>query len=185
MKNNFLKNLSKVIVIASYPVINLFLFNLPAKADWNEFTLCSIELQKIGIEANQAGNACAEAIEPKDLSSCAMRINYETPISAPIALDGCFRVRRPLELSQCVGNIYREIIKEDDEDITLGNRPSEHLQPSLLSLDYCRRSLLPLTFSECVVGISNSDYYPEEEEVFSVSFENALSACIDTRVQRN
>jgi hypothetical protein len=157
--------------IALYPAFNLFCFNSPVKAEWNDFTLCSIRLQKTGIDPQKSANACGESLDPDELSLCVARINYVTQLSGNEALEGCLRSRRPLELAQCAGDIHRE---------TNGDRQTQNLQPNLI-LDYCRRSLLPLTFSQCVTGLSNSNYYAQEREVFPVSIENAMQNCLEAR----
>lgn len=170
--SNF-KQILKISAIAFYPILNLCFFNLPVKAEWNDFTLCSIRLQKTGITPEKSAVACGETLDPDDLSLCVARINYVTEISGEEALDACFRTRRPLELSQCVGDIHRE---------TTTDRQEQNLESSLI-LDHCRRSLLPLTFSECVTGLSNSNYYASEREVFAVTVENAMTTCMEATDQ--
>lgn len=103
----------------------------------NEFDICAVDLQDRGIGATAAAKACAMAIEPEELSECVARINEATSVVAVNALSACFQVRRPEELGRCVEKIDRDIRGVN------GN----------LAMEYCRRSLLPQRFSECVAGL--------------------------------
>ncbi|MGD2180038.1 hypothetical protein [Lusitaniella coriacea] len=91
--------------------VGLALLSLPhpAKAAWNPFEICSLELIEENINAAEAALACAEALEPTDLSLCVLKINGLTPIDSKSALRACFRDRRPLELAECVVDITQEI----------------------------------------------------------------------------
>jgi hypothetical protein len=165
------KQVLKFSAIALYPAVNILCFNLPVKAQWNDFTLCSARLQRTGVDVQKATSVCGETLNPDKLSLCVTRINHVTSLSGNEALDGCFRSRRPLELAQCVGDIHRE---------NTSDRQAQNVRDSEI-LDHCRRTLLPLNFSECVIGLSNSDYYPSERQVLPISLENAMKTCIQTR----
>ncbi|NEO33416.1 MAG: hypothetical protein F6K36_23920 [Symploca sp. SIO3C6] len=117
--------------------------SIPASAASNKFELCVLELDRANVPPEQAIKACAEAFVPEDLSECVLRIDLQTPTSGSDALEACKKVRRPVELARCV--------------ITINNRTQN---PEVFSvLDHCRRSLLPLRFSECVIGLSSqSDF---------------------------
>jgi hypothetical protein len=105
------------------------------------------------VSPEAASVACARALRPEDLSRCVVTINQVTPTLKQDALAACTKVRRPVELSRCVSDI------------------SDRTQSSevLSVVDYCRRSLLPIRFSECVTGL-------RREIDFSTS--RALETCI-------
>jgi len=129
----------------------------PATA-FTEFQICAAELVRFATVAPEAASvACAEALRPKDLSRCVVTINRLTPTLTQDALVACTRVRRPIELSRCVS------------DITLDKSSDSRNSQALNILDHCRRSLLPIRFSECVNGLSR-------EVDFSTS--RALDTCI-------
>ncbi|MBW4647995.1 MAG: hypothetical protein KME06_04740 [Kastovskya adunca ATA6-11-RM4] len=112
----------------------------------NSFQRCASELVRLAqIAPEIAANACADALNPQDLSRCVTRISVLTATLAPEALVACSQVRRPVELGTCVYNINRTL------------EPSE----AIAVLNYCRRSLLPARFSECVIGLSREvDFSP-------------------------
>jgi len=116
-----------------------------ATAASNKFAVCAAELLRANISPDLASTACAEALEPMDLSECVLRIASLTPALADRALGSCTRVRRPVELAKCVVEINRRAQNSDVSSV----------------LDNCRRSLLPLRFSSCVIGLSNqTDFSP-------------------------
>ncbi|NEO97527.1 MAG: hypothetical protein F6K58_02205 [Symploca sp. SIO2E9] len=138
--------LSRQVCVSQLAIAGLLAIAIPsspASAASNNFELCALELDRANIPPEQAVKACAEAFVPEDLSECVLRINLQTPTSGSDALNACTKVRRPVELARCVININHRT-------------PN----PEVLSvLDHCRRSLLPLRFSECVIGLSNqSDF---------------------------
>ena len=129
---------SAVPVVAIASLLTLVTPNRPAVA-LNEFQLCTAQLVRLaGVSPEGAVAACSDALNPKEISRCVVTIHKLTPTLTPDALVACKRVRRPVELSRCMF------------DITDNTRDS---QP-LAVLDYCRRSLLPLRYAQCVVGLS-------------------------------
>ena len=124
----------------------------------NVYRVCAVELIEAGVGADAAAEACADALHPRDISKCALQIKRKTNISGVEALSSCRRVRRPVELANCVVNINSKT----------------RTQPagSLLVLDGCRRSLLPQQFAECVVGLSSKLDFPTER---------LISTCLDPR----
>ncbi len=125
----------------------------PAKAGVDQFQICAAELLRAQISREVASRACGEALYPKDLSLCVLKIKELTAIPANNALSSCRRVRRPLELASCVVDISNRI--ENAQELSV--------------LDRCRRSLLPLRFAECVIGLSTEiDFSPPK----------ALETCI-------
>ncbi|PSO77684.1 MAG: hypothetical protein BRC44_12670 [Cyanobacteria bacterium QS_4_48_99] len=111
----------------------------PADAN-NQFRECTEELLRSGISRERASTACSAALKPQELSQCVFGLQSSTPVAAENALSNCFRVRRPLDLGRCVYRINRKTAEADPNAV----------------LGYCRRSLLPTRFSECVVGLSSS-----------------------------
>jgi hypothetical protein len=110
-----------------------------------DHSLCAAELLDSGVSREVTATACAQALVPSDLSLCVAKINRLTPIAANDALAACTRVRRPVEMSTCVVDIYRRT-QETNTPVTVSS-------PNLI-LDGCRRSLLPLRFTDCVIGLS-------------------------------
>ena len=120
----------------------------------NDYQLCAAQLLRVRISPEAVADACAASLYPRDLTICVVRINRETNIAAADALSRCRQVRRPRDLATCAINISTR---------TQGSAGAE-------VLDNCRRSLLPVSFAKCVVGLNR-------EIDFSV--ERAMSACID------
>ncbi|MGH8002018.1 MAG: hypothetical protein ACREPR_21960 [Brasilonema sp.] len=120
----------------------------------NEFRVCAGRLLSVGIAADAASQACAAAIRPGDLSACVYKIGRQTQIAASDALATCKQARRPEEIAICVIGINKY------------NR--ETAGPEVLN--YCGRSLLPVRFAECVVGL--------RAEVDFASTQ-AMESCID------
>jgi len=104
----------------------------------NDYRACAGQLLRLNINTNAASQACAGALRPRDLSSCVVKISRQTQISAVDGLNSCTLARRPEDLATCV------------VDISL-NPSKEAANPAILN--YCGRSLLPVTFSQCVVGL--------------------------------
>jgi len=101
------------------------------------FRVCAEELQEAGVSPEEASTACSDALAPKDLSLCVKSMNEQVGISAEVALNNCYRDRRPIELATCVVEIDRYI--ETDNIAAI--------------VDNCRKSVLPFRYSECVVGL--------------------------------
>jgi len=162
----------------------------PAKANWNPFQICAAELLNTTITPEEISVACAEALEPEDLSHCVLKINNFTPVDARSALRSCFRVRRPLELASCVTDITEELQNYDRVGVTFEveettgivefsgiglpvNTPSVEetiASQAIATLNHCRRSLLPLRYAECTIGLSREiDFSPAK----------ALETCLD------
>lgn len=120
----------------------------------NDFLLCAAQLVRYAKVAPEAASVpCSQALNPTDLSRCVVTINQVTPALTQEALVACTKVRRPVELSSCVSGI---------SDRT---KSSEVLRV----LDYCRRSLLPIRFSDCVTGLRRE---------IDISIPTALDTCI-------
>lgn len=144
------------------------------------FRECAELLTNAEIVESQVAIACAEALDPEDLSFCVDEISTFTAIDPLYTLFGCFRTRRPVELAHCVVDIHYNVLMpktflyQDDDRYNLNDRltPADKatLEPVALStLDHCRRSLLPERFSACVVGLSTE---------VSFSSEQLLGTCI-------
>ncbi|MEO8892315.1 MAG: hypothetical protein ABI417_12400 [Coleofasciculaceae cyanobacterium] len=112
----------------------------PPAVAYTPFQICTAQLVRYAsVTPDKASVACANALNPADYSRCVVTISERTPAVTDDAITACTRVRRPVELSTCV------------VDIT--NRSRDSQVPTVL--DYCRRSLLPIRFSECVNGLSS------------------------------
>lgn len=106
---------------------------------YNDFQLCAARLVRLAaVSPEEAAVACSDALDPEDLSRCVVTIHKLTPTLTQEALVACSRVRRPVELSRCVFNINNKARESQTAEV----------------IDYCRRSLLPIRYSECVVGLS-------------------------------
>lgn len=126
----------------------------------NPFRSCAGRLESIGISAEAAAPACAEALNPIDLSRCVARIEQQTDITAVDALGTCSQTRRPIDVSRCV--------------VGISDNSQEQPVPGILS--YCGRSLLPVTYAECVVGL--------QREV-EIATTQALETCISASDRPN
>lgn len=143
-----------IALLPSSLLINAILPSNAIAAKPNQYPGCVTTLKDSGVDKEQASIACADAIVPKDLAACVAKLDTDTPITGETALPACFKVRRPLDLATCVIGINGSTTGADPNAI----------------LDYCRRSLLPISFSQCVVGLTEAAPIPSTE---------ALDHCID------
>ncbi len=124
--------------IAIASLVTLAIPSRPANA-FTDFQICTAQLIRFAtVSPDTASIACADALNPKEISRCVVTIAQISPTLKDNALFACTRVRRPVELGRCVF------------DITNRSRGTEATR----IIEYCRRSLLPGRFSECVTGIS-------------------------------
>ena len=142
----------------------------------NQLDVCVNQLTDSGVPSSDAGLACAQALIPKEFSECVSKINGGTPIvsgseeeqvdKAMTIVDSCFRVRRPIDLANCVVDIQRAVLNsasdakpeetvegEIDYSATVNNIDKT---PSELAMESCRASLLPGRHSECVIALSRN-----------------------------
>jgi hypothetical protein len=103
----------------------------------NDYRACAGRLLSVGLTPDAASQACATALRPRDLSLCVADINKRTQINALDALAVCRQARRPKELATCVVAISKDTQGADN----------------IAVLNYCGRSLLPVRFAQCVVGL--------------------------------
>jgi hypothetical protein len=120
----------------------------------NGYRACTGRLLKAGVSPEVTARACAGALYPKDIARCVTKIEGKTEISAQDALATCTQARRPVELSRCVVGISE-------------NTPG---QPVPGVLDFCGRSLLPIRYAECVVGL--------RREINNLAPIQAMETCI-------
>lgn len=106
----------------------------------NDFASCTSSLIDAGLEGSAAAGACGKALHPTDLSSCTLDITRVADVGADQALVACQSDRRPTELATCVSDIHRGLEVADSTAV----------------LNNCRRSVLPVRFADCVVGIANA-----------------------------
>ena len=153
--NNYFKKTIRLTTLASLPAFLLAITIPPHSALASQFKRCASTLLSSGISEDNAGVACADALEPKRLSACVERIKKQTPITGEDALAACYRVRRPKELASCVLKIDKNVASTE-----IAN----------LALDNCRRSLLPKRFADCVVGLNST--------ISQFSGTEAMATCI-------
>jgi hypothetical protein len=106
----------------------------------NDFETCTRDLLEAGVESASATGACGQALHPADLSSCALDITKVADVEAEQALLACQSDRRPKELATCVTDIHQELAVDNSTAV----------------LNNCRRSLLPINYSDCVVGVATA-----------------------------
>jgi len=120
----------------------------------NDYRVCAARLKNLGISTEDTARACAEVLRPRDFSACVVKIAGDTQIEAIDAVRTCSQVRRHNEFASCVVGII--------------NNTQTTVNPEVLN--YCRRSLLPLSFAKCVVGFrTEMDFDPRQ----------AMDTCID------
>ncbi|BAQ64708.1 hypothetical protein [Geminocystis sp. NIES-3709] len=153
------------------PSLFTFLFPSTAQAN-NQFDVCLQELTTTGIPVEQAQTGCADALVPRELSTCVRTISSATEIKAIDALKSCYQVRRPLDLGSCVVNINKQsLIANNKSNLpkttsntteTEEKTPIEEtmtttsVSPIMMALNTCQASLLPLRHSECVIALSRT-----------------------------
>jgi hypothetical protein len=120
-----------------------------------DFDTCASSLINSGIAKEKSAAACADALEPGELSACVNNIRDETALAAEDTLKACYRVRRPEDLASCVVSI---------------NSQAGGSEITALALDNCRRSLLPTRYAECVVGLNSS--------IADLGVSKAMESCI-------
>lgn len=136
LKNHTLKICATPLAIGGLVAIA---FPTPPAIAYTPFQICAAQLVRYAsVAPERASLACANVLSPADYSRCVVTMSLRTPAITNDALTACTRVRRPVELSTCV------------VDIT--NRARDSQVPTVL--EYCRRSLQPIRFSECVSGLS-------------------------------
>ena len=96
---------------------------------------CVADLLAVGLSAEALATACAQALQPEQVSSCVLDVVDTTELSPEAALTACSRDRRPLELATCVVDIH------DFLDV-----PN-----SAAVLNNCHRSILPVRYADCVI----------------------------------
>jgi len=127
----------------------------PVKATANnDYEVCAASLLRTGLSPAVVADACAEVLHPEDLAACVTQIDARKRVEATQALLACVKVRRPLELATC----FNAIDTNTSSPVALE------------VLDHCRRSLLPVRFSECVLGLSSK---------ITLTPATAMTTCID------
>ncbi|MDJ0678087.1 MAG: hypothetical protein QNJ36_22335 [Calothrix sp. MO_167.B42] len=157
-QKNILSVTFRGICLSALTMVPWFATYLPVQAanitSAKDYRLCAFQLLKAGVTEENASKACAEALYPEDVSACVLRIERQTKLAAQNILATCEKSRRPKDLAQCVNGISRNL-EEGAKSATL---------------DYCGRSLLPVRFANCVVGLRAE-----------IKFEpiKAMDTCID------
>lgn len=167
--------MNKILKLTTIALISPSLFTLfsanTVKAG-NQFDVCLKRLVDSGVSVEEAQAGCASALIPKDLSSCVSHITRNTDITGIDALQNCYRVRRPIDMGDCVVSINKRSIAGYTQQSNKSQTEAENTgtdsmgvstsmsdnQESLvmLALTTCRESLLPARHSECVIGLSRT-----------------------------
>ena len=106
----------------------------------NDFESCTRSLLEADVDVVAAARACGQALHPDALSRCTVDIVSVTAVPAEQALLACQSDRRPKELATCVSDIHTKLAVDNSTSV----------------LNNCRRSLLPLRFADCVVGVADA-----------------------------
>ncbi|AFZ00539.1 hypothetical protein [Calothrix sp. PCC 6303] len=120
----------------------------------NDYRVCAARLLKLGVRAEDTSKSCASVLRPREFSVCINQIQKKTQLKAEDTLIPCRQARRPEEFAACV--------------VSISAKEQEAIAPTALS--YCGRSLLPVRFAQCVVGVRS------ETDFASVQ---AMDTCID------
>ncbi|BAQ62774.1 hypothetical protein GM3708_3180 [Geminocystis sp. NIES-3708] len=156
------------------PSLFTFVFPNSAKAN-NQFDVCLKDLITAGVTTEQAQTGCADALVPRELSTCVRTIATGTDIKAIDALKSCYQVRRPVDMGNCVVNINKTSILKTTSKSTLekkevvttetetnlfatteDNTLMTKISPVMMALNTCQASLLPARHSECVIALSRT-----------------------------
>jgi hypothetical protein len=141
----------------------------PFRRNQNEYRVCAARLLSVGIPTEAASNACAAALRPKEVSSCVGEIQRRTQIPATDSLAFCGQARRPDDLATCV--------------VAIGTTSQETVNRAILS--YCNRSLLPVKFGQCVVGLrSEIDFSPTQAMESCISASDRISNVVPLSTPR-
>lgn len=152
--NNLLK-LATITISGAFSLANLAFFSNSVKAE-NQFDVCLRELTASGVTVEDAQTGCADALVPRELSSCVTNISQSTSISAKDALTSCYQVRRPVDLGNCVVSINNTVLTASNKN-TQGKVEGDNSQsPLMMALSTCQASLLPTRQSECVIALSRT-----------------------------
>lgn len=156
------------------PSLFTFIFPHSAKGNNNQFDVCLKDLITAGVTAEQAQTGCADALVPRELSTCVLTIATGTDIKAIDALKSCYQVRRPVDMGNCVVSINKNSIlgsatkatmtktqmeTTETESFAMGNEDNtltSKVSPVMMALNTCRASLLPARHSECVIALSRT-----------------------------
>lgn len=152
--------------------------SLAGAARWNQFSVCITEIARYGVSEQDASIACSNALIPKELSQCVRMIGdatRRTPIDGNDSLRACYQVRRPIDLGNCVADVYNAL-----PDLTV-IEASEYEEIEVEEVDYnkanlskllnsCRLSLRPGFYSECVIAAAL--------EVPEMNPEEAMETCL-------
>ncbi|MEB3148307.1 MAG: hypothetical protein VKL60_04705 [Sphaerospermopsis sp.] len=103
----------------------------------NDYRACAAQLLSAGVTAQAASQGCATTMRPRELSTCVAKITKQTEITPTDALYSCSQARRAEDFATCVVGISKSTQQAINQAV----------------LSYCGRSLLPVTFAECVVGL--------------------------------
>ncbi len=148
------------LAIPMVSIAGILAISFPSRVDavfsrqTNNYRACAGRLVNNNISPEDASQACAKALYPGRLSQCLTKIVKHTKLEAKNALVSCQEARRPQDLASCV--------------VGISKNNKEAIDPEILN--FCGRSLLPVRFAKCVVGLrSEIDLAPTQ----------AMETCID------
>jgi hypothetical protein len=120
----------------------------------NEYRSCANKLLKAGTTPSTA-KICAKVIRPIEFSACVEAIRKHTQITPEDTVYSCYKSHRPEDLAACVVNVSKNTQQTINQAV----------------LEDCGRSLLPLTFARCVIGLRKE---------INLTPTESLDACKDT-----
>jgi hypothetical protein len=106
----------------------------------NDYETCTSRLIDAGVAVDAAAGACGQALHPADLASCTVDVAGVGDLGAEQALLACQSDRRPKELASCVTDIHGQLAVDNSTSV----------------LNNCRRSVLPVRFADCVIGVAKA-----------------------------
>jgi hypothetical protein len=142
-------------LLSTAPAIAVGFPAIPAKDSRDDYRRCIAQLTQLKLSPEDSLAACGQALTPEYVATCTMKVSsrgYEPAI----ALAACRQVKRPEDMAHCVVDIRNDLKALDATSV----------------LDNCRRSLLPIRYSDCVIGMSRAS---------AAIAPTALSTCIDTQ----
>ncbi len=149
-----MKVAAPALAIGGCLVMNVPTMAVTGSYNANDYRVCAGRLLALNISPEVVSQACSSTLRPRDLSGCVASIQKQTELSATDALSTCRTARRPSELATCVVGISKST--------------KEPANPAILN--YCNRSLLPIRFAQCVVGLRAEIDFPSAQ---------AMDSCID------
>jgi hypothetical protein len=144
-----ISNFDSILAASAFTIIGLLINIVPSQAfsdndsgvsdtyRANDYRVCAARLLKAGVAPSRIAETCPAVIRPSEFSNCVGAIRKRTQLPAEDTVNACRKSRRPEDLATCVVSISKHTNQADD--------------PAVLAS--CSRSLLPISFGQCVVGL--------------------------------